>query len=85
MSHEHHNWQIGKDPPLIRPHILPLAAWQEMARRLANRDVDFTLSPRLSFAGRPAEQHIMMLADGCGNVVEFKSQPHDRVFATDRP
>ncbi len=65
--------------------ILPLAAWQEMARRLASRNVDFTLSPRLSFADQPAEQHIMMLPDGCGNVVEFKSQPRDRVFATDRP
>jgi len=27
----------------------------------------------------------MMLPDGCGNIIEFKSQPHDRVFATDTP
>ncbi len=65
--------------------ILPLDDWQEMERRLASRNVDFTLSPRLSFAGKPAEQHIMMLPDGCGNVVEFKSQPRARVFATDAP
>jgi uncharacterized protein len=65
--------------------ILPLDAWQAMAHRLRGRDMDFTLSPRLSFAGKPAEQHIMMLPDGCGNIVEFKSQPHERVFATDRP
>ena len=63
--------------------ILPLAQWRVMASWLEERNIDFTLSPRLSFAGKPAEQHIMMLPDGCGNIVEFKSQPRDRVFATD--
>ena len=65
--------------------ILALDDWQQMERRLKSRNVDFTLSPRLSFAGKPAEQHIMMLGDGCGNIVEFKSQPRKRVFATDAP
>jgi len=63
--------------------ILPLDDWKDMERRLTDRNVAFSLSPRLSFAGKPAEQHIMMLPDGCGNIVEFKSQPRDRVFATD--
>jgi extradiol dioxygenase family protein len=62
--------------------ILELEDWHKMAQRLDDRGVEFTLSPRLSFKGKPAEQHIMMLPDGCGNVVEFKSQPRDRVFAT---
>ena len=22
MTHEHHHWRIGEDPPLIRPHSL---------------------------------------------------------------
>lgn len=65
--------------------ILPLDQWQEMERRLAKSDITFTLSPRVSFAGKPAEQHIMMLPDGCGNIVEFKSQPRERVFATTAP
>jgi extradiol dioxygenase family protein len=65
--------------------ILPLEDWQKMERRLASQSIDFVLSPRLSFAGKPAEQHIMMLPDGCGNIIEFKSQPRDRVFATDIP
>ena len=65
--------------------ILPFDAWRAMEQRLTRHGVEFVLSPRLSFAGKPAEQHIMMLADGCGNVVEFKSQPLDRVFATDAP
>jgi extradiol dioxygenase family protein len=63
--------------------ILPLDDWKAMEKRLAGRDVEFVLSPRLSFKGKPAEQHIMMLPDGCGNIVEFKSQPRERVFATD--
>lgn len=65
--------------------ILQIEDWQEMERRLTGKDIDFVLSPRLSFAGKPAEQHIMMLPDGCGNIVEFKSQPRDRVFSTDAP
>jgi extradiol dioxygenase family protein len=65
--------------------ILPLDEWKRMEKRLTERNVTFSLSPRLSFAGKPAEQHIMMLPDGCGNIVEFKSQPRERVFATDTP
>ncbi len=65
--------------------ILPLVQWQSMADRLTAHEIDFTLSPRRSFAGKAAEQHIMMLPDGCGNIIEFKSQPHDRVFATEAP
>ena len=65
--------------------ILPLKEWKEMERRLTIRRVEFTLPPQLSFKGKPAEQHIMMLSDGCGNIVEFKSQSHERVFATDPP
>ncbi len=65
--------------------ILPLDDWRAMERRLLDQNVEFVLSPRQSFAGKPAEQHIMMLADGCGNVVEFKSQPRVRVFATTQP
>ena len=65
--------------------ILSIDEWKAMERRLTGRNAAFTLSPRLSFAGKPAEQHIMMLPDGCGNIVEFKSQPRDRVFATDAP
>lgn len=62
--------------------ILDLDDWKRIEERLLSRHVEFALSPRLSFEGQPAEQHIMMLPDGCGNVVEFKSQPRERVFAT---
>jgi len=63
--------------------ILPLDEWQQMKKHLTSRDTTFTLTPRLSFAGKAAEQHIMMLPDGCGNIVEFKSQPSGRVFSTE--
>ena len=62
--------------------ILPLDEWQKMKSHLTSRDTTFTLTPRVSFEGKAAEQHIMMLPDGCGNIVEFKSQPSGRVFAT---
>ena len=63
--------------------ILPFDEWQKMESHLTNLNINFTLSPRRSFTGMAAEQHIMMLPDGCGNIVEFKSQPSGRVFATD--
>jgi len=53
--------------------ILALGDWQEMERRLTSRGVEFSLSPSLSFAGKAAEQNIMMMPDGGGNAVEFKS------------
>jgi len=65
--------------------ILELDDWKAMEKRLAEHNIVFVLSPRVSFEGKPAEQHIMMLPDGCGNIVEFKSQPRERVFATDAP
>ncbi len=65
--------------------IIPLDDWEAMADRLDDQGTDWVLSPRVSFEGKPAEQRIMQLRDGCGNVVEFKSQPKYRVFATDAP
>jgi extradiol dioxygenase family protein len=65
--------------------ILPLDDWKAMERRLTDANIEFCLAPRQIFAGKPAEQHIMMFPDGCGNIVEFKSQPRERVFATDAP
>lgn len=65
--------------------ILERDAWQDMEKRLNDADVDWVLSPRVSFEGKPAEQRIMQCRDGAGNVIEFKSQPRDRVFATDTP
>ncbi|MEL0110343.1 MAG: VOC family protein [Rickettsiales bacterium] len=65
--------------------VLDPDAWKDMERRLTDAGVDWVLTPRVSFEGKPAEQRIMQCRDGVGNVVEFKGQPRDRVFATDAP
>ncbi len=62
--------------------VLDPDAWEEMKSRLESAKVDWVLTPRISFAGKPAEQRIMQCQDGAGNVVEFKGQARDRVFAT---
>ena len=65
--------------------VLEPDAWDAMRTRLEGKNVDWVLTPRVSFAGKPAEQHIMQCRDGAGNVVEFKGQPESRVFAIDTP
>ena len=60
-------------------------AWEDMKNRLEKATVDWVLTPRISFAGKPAEQRIMQCHDGVGNVVEFKGQLPERVFATSIP
>ena len=39
------------------------------------------MEPRRLRDGAASEQKIMLAGDGCGNVVEFKSMPFDKVFA----
>ena len=65
--------------------VLDPAAWEEMKSQLEAAKVDWVLTPRISFAGKPAEQRIMQCRDGVGNIVEFKGQARERVFATDTP
>ena len=65
--------------------VLDPDAWEEMKSRLEAAKVDWVLTPRISFAGKPAEQRIMQCQDGVGNIVEFKGQARERVFATDTP
>lgn len=62
--------------------IVPLATWHSMAEELQSAGVEFTMTPRVIREGTVEEQHIMMMKDGCGNIVELKSIPPDRVFAT---
>ena len=63
--------------------ILPADEWQAFADRLAQADVSYTLAPHVHRAGTVGEQRILMLPDGCGNVVELKSIPPERMFAKD--
>ena len=60
--------------------IVEAEKWHQLASELADK-VEFTMQPQTIRAGTVEEQHIMMFPDGCGNIVEFKSIPLDRVFA----
>ena len=73
------------DPSPVRHFgvILPLREWEAMAERMTAAGVDFVMKPQVMHKGKAAEQSIMLIRDGCGNVVEFKSMPHERIFAKD--
>ena len=72
----------ASDPSPVRHFgvILPLAEWEAMAERVSAAGVDFVLKPQVIHKGKAAEQSIMLMRDGCGNVVEFKSMPLERIF-----
>lgn len=64
--------------------ILAPADWQALADRLTDAGVDFLITPRVRFRGRPGEQRTMFLRDPSGNALEFKSfADPERVFARD--
>ena len=61
--------------------IVPAAQWERMRERLEAAGVEFSMPPQTIRAGTVEEQRIMMMPDGCGNVVELKSIDPERVFA----
>ena len=61
--------------------IVPYDIWKPLADRLQAAAHPFTIAPQVMHPGSVKEQHIMLLPDGCGNVIEFKSMPPERVFA----
>lgn len=68
------------------PHlgvILPQDQWQELATRLTDLKVDFTIEPTTRFAGEPGEQSTMFFHDPAGNPIEIKGfRDMGGVFAT---
>jgi uncharacterized protein len=75
----------GDDVPV--PHfgvVLSWDAWQELAKRLAARQVRFVIEPGIRFAGRAGEQATFFLYDPSGNALEFKAfRDPTRLFARD--
>ncbi len=70
----HRNPVDGHDVPV--PHfgvVLPWDAWQALAKRLRDRDVEFVIEPYIRFAGEVGEQATMFFCDPAGNALEFKS------------
>ena len=61
--------------------IVDRNAWDGARARLEAAGVDFSMTPQVIREGTVEEQAIMMMPDGCGNIVELKSIARDRVFA----
>jgi extradiol dioxygenase family protein len=62
--------------------IVELEQWKTLEQRLTACEVEFSMAPQVIRSGTIEEQHIMMMPDGCGNIVEVKSISPDQVFAT---
>ena len=75
----------GHDVPV--PHfgvVLPWADWHELAERLRNEGIQFTIEPYTRFEGEVGEQATMFFEDPAGNALEFKSfKDPTQLFATD--
>lgn len=64
----------GKEVPI--PHfgvVLDWESWHELADRLQEAQVDFTIEPHIRFPGEVGKQATMFLLDPSGNALEFKS------------
>jgi extradiol dioxygenase family protein len=61
--------------------IVPEWRWHALRERLEAAGTAFSMPPQTIRAGTVEEQRIMMMPDGCGNVVELKSIAPERVFA----
>jgi extradiol dioxygenase family protein len=61
--------------------IVDRERWERVAARLEAAGARFALAPQVIFAGDVREQSILLAEDGCGNFVELKSQPAERIFA----
>jgi len=84
VAHKGHNIVDGEAVPVRHfGVILSLAAWQELADKLAQRKVRFMIEPGIRFAGEPGEQATLFIADPSGNALEFKAFADDTmIFAT---
>ena len=73
----------GDDVPV--PHfgvLLDFGAWNQLATRLGEWQVEFVIEPHVRFEGEVGQQHTMFFLDPSGNALEFKSFANDsQVFA----
>ena len=81
----HSNPVDGHGVPV--PHfgvVLELEDWNELAARVKQRGVRFTVEPYTRFRGQPGEQSTMFFLDPTGNALEFKafSDIDSQLFAT---
>lgn len=80
---EHTNSVDGKNVPV--PHygvVLPWQVFQDFAKDLKNKAVQFTIAPYIRFEGQVGEQATMFFLDPSGNALEFKAfKDIDQLFA----
>jgi len=62
--------------------IVPLDRWHGLADRMVKAGVKFVMPPQVRYPGEVREQALLLCEDNCGNVLEFKGQPAERIFAT---
>ena len=79
----HANEVDGKHVPV--PHFGVILEWdmfQEFARDLKNKEIDFIIEPYTRFEGEIGEQATMFFLDPAGNALEFKSfRDFNQIFA----
>lgn len=61
--------------------VLPQDQFNHLADRLKAAGANFYFTPQTVFPGLVKEQQIMLVHDGCGNIVEFKANPPHGLFA----
>jgi hypothetical protein len=61
--------------------VISSEEWQRLADRLQAGGANFYMAPQLLNAGGVKEQQIMLVHDNCGNIIEFKGMPQERLFA----
>ena len=67
------------------PHFGVILEWkifQEFAKKLKKRKIEFIIKPYIRFKGCTGEQSTMFLKDPSGNALEFKSfKEPSQIFA----
>jgi hypothetical protein len=67
------------------PHfgvVLPMQAWEDLAKKLTDAGTEFVIKPYIRFKGEVGEQATMFFMDPSGNPLEFKSFKNlDSLFA----
>ena len=64
--------------------VLPVDEWNRLADRLRAAKAHFYTEPQTVFPGEVKEQHIMLVHDDCGNIVEFKASPKYGLFQKEK-
>lgn len=83
LENNHKNLVDGKNVPV--PHfgiLLEWQDWQDLAKKLSNKNIEFAIEPYIRFKGEVGEQATMFFYDPCGNALEFKSfKDRSQIFA----